>query len=638
MPENFLNTKVRKKKQKRNLQKFFVEIEDTTPKASNFLNISQLGDELSLGKNAFIIRGSEKIVSGSPILVEIIDSKGEVIYSETHDYEESNGRIVSVYVYNETPTGPAEITIMTEVEEYKDGNKISEDLRGIYNYRWTKTLNVNPNVYNINNVRFERKPKVRSSLQKLNKLNISYDGNNSRETKIDSKSFSPDISLSGVLKLDKHEDTSSIIKIDETCGSSFNLLRGMEGGTLKFRNSKSNFSNVSTNEDFLFDIIKIFNNKKLKIKARESVRKKLPKRVEVNCNQDFEINFLREDPTNVNVLNSEKCFVQLELDDLSTISGAVLRTSIYVREFDSDNSFTYVGDFEIDPTELMVDFKSNDTPRNKKIGLFLSNEEINNYLEPLNKYSVLERDGENLLNSVNIKRKVFNDSGTEIIENIDYNTNDNGYGGAQVSGFVDQSVQFIDDLGGSDNKFGFDDDSDNIIGFKIPIFDFSGDIELEKNVKYNLKFDYLLNNKENKIESSKFGLFLRIRRVDDNNNEYEIEERLNNFRIPNGKYGSKSVDLEFESSINSLSGDSSDIQLIIKVEEGNWFFSNFSLVPTQKAGFSPDFTTLNFSLDSTILNQVGNSLEFRADLFDLNKNRIPVELRTESGLNVSNCG
>lgn len=642
MPSNFINTNTQKSKQRRDLRRFFVEVEDESPKSSKFLNISQLGDEFSLGKNAFIIRGSGKVVPGAPVLVEILDSENEVIYSETHEYEESGGRIISVYVYEDTPTGPAQITIMTEVNEDLRGDSISEDSQGVYNYRWTQTVNVNPNVYNINNVRFERSPEVRAESVTLNKYEVSYGQDDTREAEFDSKSDfgSSNLALTGLLNLEEHENKLSVLEIDESCGSKFSLLRGMEGGTITFRNVKDEFNldedvcneyDIGPNQSFTFDIERILNRNTLRLKSRESVRDSLPRRIELDCNDNFVINFLREDPTSVTKIDEPSCFVQLELDNLATISGAVLRSSVYVRQFDSDNPYTFVGDFELDPQELLVDFENPNTRRQKRTGLFLEQDDVDTYLRPLNTHSVLERDNDNLLNSVNVKR----DTSQGTVENLGYNTQSDEYGGAQILGSINQVIKRSQ---GSSTSFSFDDSSDAVLGFKIPMFGSSGDIRLEENVSYNLSFTYLLNNRGNEYDDSRFGVFLRFRRMDEEGREYEVEERLEDFKVVNDEYGFAEVDLEFESLTSSLTGDYCDLQLIIKIEDGNWFFSDFSLIPSQKPGFSPDFTTISFNLDSSILESVDNPLEFRTDLFDLNKNRIPVDLRTSSGLDISDCG
>ena len=55
--------------------------EDTIA-TSQYFKISEVPESLPIGKSSFIIRGSKFLKQESEIKVEVIDSKGGVIYSE----------------------------------------------------------------------------------------------------------------------------------------------------------------------------------------------------------------------------------------------------------------------------------------------------------------------------------------------------------------------------------------------------------------------------------------------------------------------------------------------------------------------------------------------------------------------------
>ena len=114
------------------LDKLNVYKQDSEP-TSQYFKVSDLPESLPIGKSSFVIRGSKFLQNGTELKVEIIDSKGGVIYSQfILNTEQSNGRPVSIEVYPDTPVGNATIHIVGEIKG------VPEKWRGIYNARWSK--------------------------------------------------------------------------------------------------------------------------------------------------------------------------------------------------------------------------------------------------------------------------------------------------------------------------------------------------------------------------------------------------------------------------------------------------------------------------------------------------------------------
>ena len=136
-----------------------VLIEDTNP-TSEYFNITELPDTLSGGKNAFLIAGSDKLLSNTEVKVQIRDANGKVLYHEFSngypvDYYEGNSKVCAVYVYpTDTAFGPATITILGQLKD----TPIEWNNR--YSVKWTKTININPALPNTTRVRFYKRPKV----------------------------------------------------------------------------------------------------------------------------------------------------------------------------------------------------------------------------------------------------------------------------------------------------------------------------------------------------------------------------------------------------------------------------------------------------------------------------------------------
>jgi hypothetical protein len=169
------------------LEKVNVLINDADAN-SKYFKITELNDTFTGGKNAFLIQGSEYLVSDTIIKIQIKDANGNTIYYEpgegmvsssvngepfVSEYYEGTSKVVSVYIYpnktidtNGTPSdgtafGPATITILGELKEYESNGlvlPIPPEWEGQYNVKWTRTVNINPSLPNVTKIRFYKRP------------------------------------------------------------------------------------------------------------------------------------------------------------------------------------------------------------------------------------------------------------------------------------------------------------------------------------------------------------------------------------------------------------------------------------------------------------------------------------------------
>jgi hypothetical protein len=169
------------------LEKVNVLINDTDAN-SKYFKITELNDTFTGGKNAFLIQGSEYLVSDTIIKIQIKDANGNTIYYEpgegmvsssvngesfVSEYYEGTSKVVSVYIYpnktidtNGNPSdgtafGPATITILGELKEYESNGlvlPIPPEWEGQYNVKWTRTVNINPSLPNVTKIRFYKRP------------------------------------------------------------------------------------------------------------------------------------------------------------------------------------------------------------------------------------------------------------------------------------------------------------------------------------------------------------------------------------------------------------------------------------------------------------------------------------------------
>jgi hypothetical protein len=162
----------------KNLDKYSVLVNDTDPN-SKYFKITELPDTFTGGKNAFLIAGSSELVADTKIQIELKDAAGNIIYHEpgegyissslngtpfVTEYYEGVSKVVSVYIYPDTAYGPCTITILGELNQYEDSNGIiapvPSNWENQYNVKWTKSINVNPNLANTTKVRFYERPTV----------------------------------------------------------------------------------------------------------------------------------------------------------------------------------------------------------------------------------------------------------------------------------------------------------------------------------------------------------------------------------------------------------------------------------------------------------------------------------------------
>jgi hypothetical protein len=143
---------------------------------SQYFNLTELPDTFTGGKNAFLIAGTDYLEPNTEVLVQIKDSNGKVVYTESSDgspeYYEGISKVIAVYVYpsdsveqaiDSTAFGPCTITILGELKFYdNNGSKteVPEIWKGKYNVRYIGQANINPTLANTTRVRFFRRPQA----------------------------------------------------------------------------------------------------------------------------------------------------------------------------------------------------------------------------------------------------------------------------------------------------------------------------------------------------------------------------------------------------------------------------------------------------------------------------------------------
>lgn len=134
---------------------------------SEYFKITEFKNTFTGGKNGFLIEGSPFLKETTEVKLEILDANGNPVYYEiakgNPQYYESTSILVSVYIYNDTPVGPAKITILGEAKTYNDNGvirNIPDEWTGVYNVKWEREFKINRTLPNIDRVRFKYRPEI----------------------------------------------------------------------------------------------------------------------------------------------------------------------------------------------------------------------------------------------------------------------------------------------------------------------------------------------------------------------------------------------------------------------------------------------------------------------------------------------
>lgn len=147
-----------------------ISIVDTTPTSDQFFNVIDFPEKLKAGKNLFKIKANAgTLVDNSRIHVEVLDYNGQPIYYEIISYAEHDGtRVVSVWIYPETPPGNATVFIAGRAAvDPNSGVSIpysmeyqSPNYRDVPNVLWSRRLTVAPTLKNDSEIIFIKQPKA----------------------------------------------------------------------------------------------------------------------------------------------------------------------------------------------------------------------------------------------------------------------------------------------------------------------------------------------------------------------------------------------------------------------------------------------------------------------------------------------
>jgi len=150
-------------------------INDTSA-LSEYFRVSDIPTELTSGKNYFKLLGNSALLqNNTEVLVEVTDANNNPIYHHINKFiDEAGRRVISIYIYEDTVPGPANITILGIANYRPNGSPVTPAWKGKYNVKWKTSVIVTPAKQNVSDIIFSTVPgaKVEEKIREF--LTYSY--------------------------------------------------------------------------------------------------------------------------------------------------------------------------------------------------------------------------------------------------------------------------------------------------------------------------------------------------------------------------------------------------------------------------------------------------------------------------------
>ena len=405
-----MSKKIKKTRLYKGLDNFSVYKEDTD---NSIFHVFSIPDILPKGKSHFLIYGSDLLKQETELNIEILDSVGNVVYTEIPFYLESNSRAVSIWVYSDDiEPGLGKITILGEL---KDPPK---EWKNYYNVKWTKEILIDPNLDNTLPIKFVSHPKY--TIKEIFKFNKNFDPTSLDPIIFNSGSISA--TREGSLKNGLYW-SKAVSEIPDPLDSDDRVYVNLSGSTFTYNLVGGTVYVDSPDYVFPFSAswdlntpytgtIKYLNNFAEAIVSPDpyvqSKANDLYYPVNFN-NSSYRIEYMKQVTGSKSQQSSS--FFEIDFNNLTTFSGKVETAKVWKLSKTNFDQYTYMGDFSLDSNNMLVG--ENNTLLNP-IGEFYNLEDIqsnwvtesfdNNYPNPDYEYNTTHVFGSvKLYNSKNYK-------------------------------------------------------------------------------------------------------------------------------------------------------------------------------------------------------------------------------------------
>jgi len=520
----------RKRPVYKGLDKVPVLYTDTSEYSPELFVITEFPTQLTSGKNILKLRGNfDTLKQYSIVDVEILDYNQNPIYFEITPFIATDkSRIISIYIYEDTPYGEVTITLLTEAE-IVNNQVVPAEWKGKSNVKWKGKTICNPVVDNISEILFDTLPSIEITEQLGVHLDRVYNTTQYLTYSTGTVTY-------------RLQNNQALLSIEN--GS---FTSDMTNGTVTITtpvNPTPTPLYASTIKPYTTKIKKVLNNKNAVLESSymlPSATSIIPHQYNKFDASAFTVEY-EETPVYSLTENSES-FALIKINNLQPMTGDVSRIKVHVNNAGTIGTWETISDIELLESEIFVTNTASLSP-DKSIGLITGQSIINTYYTASAYYGniravapTITYDNIDLINSMHI------------VSNSDL-TNDSSVAIVQISSSFKGS--FLED---SSYKIIVDAYSPTPNGL-ISVY-ISGSA-----YNYNTT-DYL-----NRVLPIKIGR--KIGQI----SVAELGSRINDYKI------------SFESD------NSGDGVLIFVIEQGEWYISDIRTTSDNDLGYTPNYTRI----------------------------------------------
>lgn len=566
-------------------------IEDTSEN-STYFQVSNIPSIFAGGRNSFLVNGSDFLADNSILLMEIIDVEGNTIYNTfVENYTVGYAKMVSVEIYDTTPTGPATIVIMGKIKQTVDGQPIPEEWKDSYNVRWTKNILVDYNVKSTSPLVFLNTPGI--SVVERRFLNIQSSSYNTVETTF-TASLSP--------KTQYSVQSGYIISSVSPTKFSSDYIGGKITGSIIINNRKKDIdlpiTQVINSSTMLSDSLissPVYDGiiKKLLLLSGSYKDNIFGQPYDITSSAVLQYPKLTTSSTNIPI-----SYANIRISNLDTVSGEINKFRVYSRVATNTADYKLIADVNVNVEELLVSSSIRGNTPIGNIGL------TPNYSD--NWYA-----GKLQINQGS-RNTLYKISGSFAYYSSSYNVDTYPISSSDNNLLSSIYVNVPIDL--TTNKFqGILSESGYFIGTK-PYY------LLLPTSEYTLQFDALYNKQSGSVVLTDNVGSVDIYLVPTIGKTLSTRDPLGQKigQINTVGYTRRFQNTQFNFRIDR--GSPTEVGVRFVVKNGFWNFSNISVKPASDPRFSPDETTILVP-NMEYHNQL---LEYKVEFFDINNNSVDI--------------
>lgn len=324
------------------------------------------------GKSYFLALGSDLLEQGTDLLIEIIDSEGNVVYNEIPYYLENSGRAISVWVYNDNSVGFATLTILGVLKN------VPSNWKNKYNVKYQTQILIDPNQENNSSIKFVQSPEV--TVKEKVKKYVSFTQQKTQLLNFNSGSIYgviPGVSLTTSKETITSKNYISSSKYEiQLSGSGFEFTKEMIGAKVLVANPIAyTASNDYVFQPYTASITGIKNSYTAYVDKPYKLLNRTIDSFEpiqfTTADTDYSIQYTSAETGSSTVFTSS--YAKFDFSNLQTFSGRINNVRIYKKDLSTDTSYLHVGDFLIEPRDFLL-YETDFNPI--EIGIFDSSSKL----------------------------------------------------------------------------------------------------------------------------------------------------------------------------------------------------------------------------------------------------------------------